>query len=162
MKEKKRLRKTGDEALPGSSGTRQHSLRNAFKALWKWKYLVLACFLVVFLVLCGVHYFRSTGTASTILSLDYEEASKGLTPNQTRFNIFEIRSGEVMERLIEYAGLQGTITPGELSECVSVQATHDKSVNGDVNYISTSFVVSFTNNGAVAGRSAEEMLTLLC
>ena len=162
MKEKKRLRKTGDEALPGSSGTRQHSLRNAFKALWKWKYLVLACFLVVFLVLCGVHYFRSTGTASTILSLDYEEASKGLTPNQVRFNIFEIRSGEVMEKLIGYAGLEGKITPDELSECISVQATHDKSISGNVNYISTSFVVRFTNTGAVDRISAEDMLALLC
>ena len=70
--------------------------------------------------------------------------------------------GCVQGRLIEYAGLEGKITPDELSECVSVRATHDKSISGNVNYISTSFVVRFTNNGAVAGRTAEGMLSLLC
>ena len=85
-----------------------------------------------------------------------------MTPNQTRFNIFEIQSAEVMERLIEYAGLQGQITPDELSECISVQPTHDKSVSGKSNYISTSYTVSFTNNGTVGERTAEDMLSLLC
>ena len=68
MKEKNRLKKTGDETLAGSSGKRQHSLRNALKTFWKWKFLVLACFLIVFLVLCGVHYFRNASTASTVNS----------------------------------------------------------------------------------------------
>jgi hypothetical protein len=94
--------------------------------------------------------------------LDYEEASKGLTPNQTRFNIFEIQSGEVMERLIDYAGLEGKITPNELSECISVQPTHDKNISDNVNYISTSYTVRFTNNGIIDGRTAEDMLSLLC
>ena len=122
----------------------------------------VALFIGFFLAFCVFHCIGNLHSASTILSLDYEEASKGLTPNRTRFNIFEIRSGEVMERLIGYAGLEGKISPDELSRCVSVQATHDKSVSGSVNYISTSFVVRFTNNGAIAGRSAEDMLSLLC
>jgi hypothetical protein len=78
------------------------------------------------------------------------------------FNIFEIRSDEVMERLIGYAGLEGKITPDELRECVSVQATHDKSVSGSANYISTSFVVRFTKSRAIRRISAEDMLALLC
>ena len=79
-----------------------------------------------------------------------------------RFNVFEIRSPEVMERLIDYAGLDGTITPDELSECVSVKATHDKNISGNVNYISTSYVVRFTNKGFTNKISAKNMLTLLC
>ena len=129
---------------------------------WKRWYLFLAAFLIVFLAMCGFHYVRSHRTAGTVLSLDYAEASKGLTPNQTRFNIFEIQSSEVMERLIDYAGLEGKIAPAELSKCISVQATHDKSIRDSVNYISTSFVVRFKNNGAVSGRTAEDMLSLLC
>ena len=35
-----------------------------------------------------------------LYKLGIEEAAKGLTPNGMRFNIFEIRSSEVMERLI--------------------------------------------------------------
>ena len=142
----------GDGNSSGTLARWRRSLRDAFQAFRKRGWLVLASFLIAFLVLCGVYYVRSLHTASTILSLDYEEASKGLTPNGLRFNIFEIRSGEVMERLIGYAGLEGKITPEELSECVSVEATHDQSISGNVNYISTSFEQI----------SAEDMLSLLC
>ena len=162
MKENNKLRTTGDMGSSGNLGKGWSSLRNAFEVFWRRRFLVFVFFMIITLLLCGFHYYRNFFTASTILSLDYEEASKGLTPNRTRFNIFEIRSGEVMERLIEYAGLEGKITPDELSECVSVRATHDKSISGNVNYISTSFVVRFTNNGAIAGRTAEGMLSLLC
>ncbi len=162
MHEKNRPRTAGDAASSGLPGKGPRSLRNTFRVFWKRRFVVLACFLIIALAMCGFQYSRSLHTASTILSLDYEEASKGLTPNRTRFNIFEIRSAEVMERLIGYAGLEGTITPDELSECVSVQATHDKSISGSVNYISTSFIVSFTNNGAIDQISAEDMLSLLC
>ena len=140
----------------------RHSLQKAFKAFRKRGAFFLVVFLIVFAALCSFHYIKNTHTASTILSLDYEEASKGLTPNGMRFNIFEIRSSEVMERLIAYAGLEGKITQDELSECVSVQATHDKNISGKVNYLSTSFVVRFTNKVAIDRISAEDMLSLLC
>ena len=137
-------------------------LKKTFEAFWKRRLLVCVSFLVILAALCGYRYYRYSHTASTIMSLDYEEAAKGLTPNQTRFNILEIRSGEVMDRLIGYAGLEGKITPEELSECVSVKATHDKNISANVNYISTSFVVEFTNDGTVSERTPEEMLELLC
>ncbi len=162
MEEKNRLRASGEMASFAIPGKVWNSLRSAFEIFWKRKFFVFASFLIIFVALCGFHYISSLHTASMILSLDYEEAAKGLTPNRTRFNIFEIRGGEVMERLINYAGLEGKMTPEELSECVSVQATHDKSISGSVNYISTSFIVSFTNNGAIDGRTAGDMLSLLC
>ena len=162
MKEKNRLRTAGNTDSSGIPGKGWSSLQNAFEVFRKRSYLVLASFLIISLVLCGLHYYRNLHTASTILSLDYEEASKGLTPSQTRFNIFEIQSSEVMERLIDYAGLEGKITPEELSECISVRPTHEKNISSNVNYISTSYTVSFTDNGAVGGRTAEDMLSLLC
>ena len=162
MEGNNRSRAAGDGASSGIPAKGRRSLHNAFKVFRKRESSVLAFFLIILLALCGFHYIRNLHTASTILSLDYEEASKGLTPNGMRFNIFEIRSSEVMERLIDYAGLKGKITPEELSECVSVQATHDKSISGNVNYISTSFVVRFTNNGVIDGVTADDMLSLLC
>jgi hypothetical protein len=138
------------------------SLRKTLAAFWKRKFLVLAAFVLVFAAICGCHYLINRHTASTILSLEYEEASRGLTPSQTRFNIFEIQSDEVMELLTEYAGLEGKITPDELRECVSVKATHDRNVSGGTNYISTSFVVKFTTRGAARQKPAEEMLDCLC
>ena len=138
----------------------KRSMNAAAGKFRKWG--VIALFLGFFLAFCAFHYIGNLHSASTILSLDYEEAAKGLTPNGMRFNVFEIRSPEVMERLIDYAGLDGTITPDELSECVSVKATHDKNISGNVNYISTSYVVRFTNKGFTNKISAKNMLTLLC
>lgn len=162
MKEKDEVRTAGITGAARITGRVWNGTRNAVGVFRKRWYVFLAVFLVICAALCGVHWFASHHTASTVLSLDYEEASKGLTPSQTRFNIFEIQSGPVMERLIGYAGLEGKITPEELSKCISVQATHDKSISGSVNYISTSFVVRFTVNDAMTGRSAEDMLSLLC
>ena len=162
MKEEHRYRMAGDAAISGIPGKGWNSMRSALEVFRKRWLFVLAAFLIISIALCAFHYVRSQRVASTVVSLDYEEASKGLTPNLTRFNIFEIRSDEVMERLIDYAGLEGKISPEELSKCISVQATHDKSISGTVNYISTSFVVRFKKSGAIAGRTADEMLSLLC
>ena len=162
MIENNKLKKAGESDSSGVPGKGWSSLQNAFVVFWKRRIMVLVSFLIISLALCGFQYYRNLHTASTILSLDYEAASKGLTPNQTRFNIFEIRSSEVMERVIEYAGLEGMITPNELSECISVQATHNKNISSDVNYISTSYVISFTDNGTVGERTPEDMLSLLC
>ena len=162
MKEKDRSRATGDAGFSGTPGKGWNSLQSAFEVFRKRRFLVFASFLIISLALCGFFYNRNLHTASTVLSLDYEEASEGLTPNRTRFNIFEIQSGEMMERLIDRACLGGKITPDELSECISVQPTHDKSIQGDVNYISTSYIVRFTDNGELEGKTPEEMLSLLC
>ena len=162
MKEEHRYRMAGDATISGIPGKGWNSMRSVLEVFRKRWLFVLAAFLIISLALCTFHYVRSQRVASTVMSLDYEEASKGLTPNLTRFNIFEIRSNEMMERLIDYAGLEGKISPEELSKCVSVQATHDKSISGTVNYISTSFVVRFKNSGAIAGRTADDMLSLLC
>ena len=162
MKEENRLRSVRDPDSAGVPGRGWSSLQKAFEVFWKRRFFVLACFLIISLALCGFHYRKNLHTASTVLSLDYEEASRGLTPNRTRFNIFEIQSAEVLERLIEYAGLEGQVSPDELSECISVQPTHDQNVSSDVNYISTSYIVSFTNDGTVPEKTPEEMLSLLC
>ena len=138
------------------------SIRKTFEQFWERKFLVLVIFFVVCAALSCYSYYKSTLVSSTIVSLDYEEASKGLTPSHTRFNIFEVQSAEVMERLIAYAGLEGVITPEELSKCVKVKATHNKSVSGSVNFISTSYTITFTKSDLIQERSVDAMLSLLC
>ena len=137
------MQETKRGKLSGRTGQDWGGLFEAFEVFRKRKILVIASFLILFLALCGWQYSKNLHIARTVLSLDYEEASQGLTPNRTRFNIYEIRSREVMDRLIEYAGLAGEISPDEMSQCVSVKATHNKNISGSVNYISTSFIISF-------------------
>ena len=162
MKLKTKLKAPEDMTSDGIMIRWKRSMSAAAGEFRKWGVKVVALFLGFFLAFCVFHCIGNLHSASTILSLDYEEASKGLTPNGMRFNVYEIRSPEVMERLIDYAGLDGKITPDELSECVSVKATHDKNISGNANYISTSFVVRFTNKGFVNSISAKKMLALLC
>ena len=138
------------------------SLRKTFETVARHKWLALALFLALCLALSTLFYARSLRTASTVVSMEYEEAAKGLTPSQTRFNMFEIQSTEVMERLIDYAGLRGEISAEELSRCIRIGATHGRNVSGDENYISTSYQIEFTGNDKIRKRSAEAMLTLLC
>ena len=162
MQDTKIVKASPTAASSGVPGPGWNSLRGAFDLFRKRKVTVLVSFLIIFLALCVCQYLVNTHTAGTILSLDYEEASLGLTPNRTRFNVYEIRSREVMDRLIEQAGLEGIITPEALSECISVKATHDRNISGSEGYISTSFVVRFTSKGVIRNRNAEEMLALLC
>ena len=162
MKVKNILKAPEKAASAGIMPRLKRSMSEAAGEFRKRGVKVAALFMVFFLAFCVFHCIGNLYSASTILSLDYEEASKGLTPNGMRFNVFEIRSPEVMERLIDYAELDGKITPDELSECVSVKATHDKNISGNANYISTSFVVRFTNKGFVNSISAKKMLALLC
>ena len=150
---------------PGSAGLLERgaaSLRRTFGIMWKNKYQSFLCFLAVCLLMNGFYYIQSLWTASTIVSLDYEQASKGLTPSQTRFNISEIESTEVLDRLIDLAGLQNEITADELRDCINVKATHDKNISGKVNYISTSYNINFKNMNKIPKRKSETMLALLC
>ena len=75
---------------------------------------VLVC-VFVFISLI-VTYTGSFNKKSVVLSLNYEEASKGQNPNLTRYNVYELKSDRVMERVISNAGLQDVLTPTELSE----------------------------------------------
>ena len=138
------------------------SLQKTFRAFCNRRLAVLAAFLILCAAFSAYHYIGSLDTASAIMSLDYEEASKGLTPSQTRFNIFEIQSADVLEQLIDYAGLRGKTTAEELSKCISVKATHDKNVSGNTNYISTSYTIQFKNTPPDVNRTPEAMLSLLC
>ncbi len=158
----KTLKLTQDIPSSGILGRGWTSLRETFRLFWKRRFFFFILFLVVCVAFMCNYYIKSLNTASTTMSLDYEEASKGLTPSQTRFSISEIQSIEVLERVIDYAGLQGEITADELSECISVNATHSKSVSGNGNFISTSYTIEFTNNGIIQRRTAGAMLSLLC
>ena len=124
MKEKSEFRTAGDMVSPGTSGKVWNSMLKALRVFRKRWYIFLLVFLTAFLALCVYHNAAGRHTASTVLSLDYEEASKGLTPNGMRFNVFEIRSPEVMERLIDYAELDGKISEAHAAMLAGMEAVH--------------------------------------
>lgn len=125
---------------------------------------VLMC-VFVFISLI-VTYTGSFNKKSVVLSLNYEEASKGQNPNLTRYNVYELKSDRVMERVISNAGLQDVLTPTELSEHIDI-AENSSCKTIDPNdsstyYISTSYTVSYRMNREIKNISVDDMMTLIC
>ena len=101
-----------------------------------------------------------------MLSLNYEEASKGQNPNLTRYNVYELKSDRVMERVISNAGLQDVLTPTELSEHIDIaENSSGKTIDpndSSTYYISTSYTVSYRMNREIKNISVDDMMTLIC
>ena len=125
---------------------------------------VLMC-VFVFISLI-VTYTGSFNKKSVVLSLNYEEASKGQNPNLTRYNVYELKSDRVMERVISNAGLQDVLTPTELSEQIDIaENSSGKTIDpndSSTYYISTSYTVSYRMNREIKNISVDDMMTLIC
>ena len=113
-----------------------------------------------------VTYTGSLNKKSVVLSLNYEEASKGQNPNLTRYNVYELKSDRVMERVISNAGLQDVLTPTELSEHIDIaENSSGKTIDpndSSTYYISTSYTVSYRMNREIKNISVDDMMTLIC
>ena len=100
-------------------------------------------------------------SASVVISLNYDEASKGLNANGTRYNMSEIISDEVVERAIEKGALEG-VTVKELKACLSVAPLIDgSSYDEDYYHISTEFLVTFQANQYTGHLDAENVVRLI-
>lgn len=125
---------------------------------------VLMC-VFVFISLI-VTYTGSFNKKSVVLSLNYEEASKGQNPNLTRYNVYELKSDRVMERVISNVGLQDVLTPTELSEHIDIaENSSGKTIDpndSSTYYISTSYTVSYRMNREIKNISVDDMMTLIC
>ncbi len=126
--------------------------------------LVLMCIFAFFSLIFS--YAGSLGRRSVVLSLNYEEASKGQNPNLTRYNVYELTSDEMMERVIAYAGLQDVLTPAELASHISIsENSSGKTIDPlDENtyYISTSYTLSYRRNRGIRNISTDDMMSLIC
>lgn len=139
--------------------------RILFIVLSNIKTIVVLMCVFVFISLI-VTYTGSFNKKSVVLSLNYEEASKGQNPNLTRYNVYELKSDRVMERVISNAGLQDVLTPTELSEHIDI-AENSSGKTIDLNdsstyYISTSYTVSYRMNREIKNISGDDMMTLIC
>ena len=126
--------------------------------------LVLMCIFVFVctIVMCVGSFDRRT----VVLSLNYEEASKGQNPNLTRYNVYELKSEDVMKRVISYAGLQEVITPAELSEHIDIAENNSGKaidpLDENTYYISTSYTLTYRKNRQIKNISTDDMMELIC
>ena len=139
--------------------------RILFIVLSNIKTIVVLMCVFVFISLI-VTYTGSFNKKSVVLSLNYEEASKVQNPNLTRYNVYELKSDRVMERVISNAGLQDVLTPTELSEHIDIaENSSGKTIDpndSSTYYISTSYTVSYRMNREIKNISVDDMMTLIC
>ena len=126
--------------------------------------LVFVCILAALWTL--ISYVGSFGKRTVTLSLNYEEASKGQNPNLTRYNVYELKSEEMMEKVIEYGGLQDEIEPLELADCIEIdEANMGKAIDPldeSTYYISTSYTITYKHPSQIKSVSVDDMTELIC
>ena len=66
---------------------------------------------------------NSESSASKTMSLNYEESTKGKTPNGSRFSLSDFLVQDYMNDIIEEIGFQGELTAADLSDIISIYPT---------------------------------------
>ena len=137
--------------------------RKALIVLFKLK--VPICVILIVAVLLSGTYFviDSYNSASTEMSLNYEEGAYGLNPNSTRFYVYNIESPEVVERMLYYCGIDPeSVDINEIINCISVRPVNAKAFSEDKFFITTTYKISIEKPDAIKGVSVQQLLTFLC
>ena len=124
---------------------------------------------ILILVTCStslVMYRQKARTAKMLVALNYEEATRGLYPNNTRFNISLIKSEDVLDRAIAKAGLEGQITALDMADHITALASNVNGMqlpSGTTSYkIATTYTITYEKNDELGPRiSARDMLGLI-
>lgn len=109
------------------------------------KAVVLALVLAIVYVACfiGARQLQSNLEGSITIGLNYAKASRGLNPNGTRFNTYDILSDEVLEKAIANGGM-GDLTPQQLRAALSVEPLEAGRVSAERYYVATEYVLSYS------------------
>ena len=132
------------------------------------------CILLVFVVALSGGYFlwNSENTASTEMSLNYEEAAYGLNPNSTRFYAYDLTSPDVIEGMLYYCGIDPeTVDMNEIVDSISVRTTNTKAIpkenkedtkQEETYFISTTYRITMRKPASVKGANVRLLLNFLC
>ena len=146
-------------------------LRLRIKAgnLSRQEYRAAACkgkrkrFLVLFaaavlLLGCGTSVFE-TRTLSPAFSIhfNFEAASRGLNPDETRLNAEDVLNEDVLNAVISDAGLN--LTPEELRNCFSIRSSYDQTAVSTTDpKIATVYQVTLTRDCRKYGLNANALI----
>ncbi|MBQ7573396.1 MAG: hypothetical protein IJT23_03980 [Clostridia bacterium] len=126
---------------------------------------IAICLSVVLVMICAACFFvmQNDSEASAQMSLNYEESAKGLNPNSTRFNTYELKSPEVVEKMLYYCGIDPeTVDMDNLINSISISPTNSKGFSPDNYYIATSYKVSIKKPADIKEANADDLLAFLC
>ena len=136
------------------------------RGLWQHRFVYLTILILVTCSTSLVMYRQKARTAKMLVALNYEEATRGLYPNNTRFNISLIKSEDVLDRAIAKAGLEGQITALDMADHITALASNVNGMqlpSGTTSYkIATTYTITYEKNDELGPRiSARDMLGLI-
>lgn len=118
------------------------------------KTLIIISILFIIIIVLFSFVFENR-TTTMIISLNYKEASDGLNPNGSRFNIFDLKSEEVLERTLELAGEKNNYSIDKLYNSISIIQ------NGQSTNIPTTYTIKYTKDFKLKNISSKQMTKFL-
>lgn len=106
------------------SGIKFNDIKRGISYVFSRKVFVVFCGVCFLTVYCSTQYFCNGRLPQLRVKFNYEEASKGLNPNKTRFNASKLLSDELLGKAIEKGGFD--ITPEELAGCLEFSSSFDE------------------------------------
>lgn len=132
-------------------------------ALFKMRAPICIFLAAVILLTAGAFLYDSSRQATVVMSLNYEESAKGLTPNSTRFNASDLKDAEVVEGMLRYCGIDPeSVDVAALADSISIKPTNSKGFSKDDYYIATSYRVTLKKPSSIHGVSIHDMIEFLC
>lgn len=137
--------------------------RKALIALFKLKVPICVLIIVAVVLSGGYFYWNSANTASTQMSLNYEEGAYGLNPNSTRFYVYDIESPEVVEQMLTYCGIDPeSVDINEIINSISVRPVNAKAFSEEDLFITTTYKISMRKPASIKGVDVKTLLNFLC
>ena len=120
------------------------TVKSVFLRIPLFRFRVLIMTLIFMALFAGLYQGALDSTASILINLNYDNASKGQNANGTRYNMSDIICDEVIQRAIDKGALKN-VTVKDLSGCLSVVPA----VSGDAfdesrYHVSTEFILTFS------------------
>lgn len=137
------------------------SVKQAIRHQMRYKYLLAFAAAVYLAAYSLCSYVHGSNQATEVIKLNYEEASKGQNPNQTRFNASQILSDEILQEVIRRGAYD--VTTEELSRCLSLSSSFDNRGIGNVDSVkvATEYRVYCGENVVQYDIKPREVLSLL-
>lgn len=143
----------------GSAGIKTR-LRRHLKAMSARLPLAIVCIVLYLLTFLGMKLIQDQTEARVLIGLNYPQASRGLNPNKTRFNTFDMIDDGIMESVLAESGYSG-ITPGELRESFSVSPVEaGETLTPERYYVSTEYLLNYRMTKQTAGLDPYEAVTI--
>lgn len=137
-----------------------------------FKKIIFTLLILVFMTasiaggLVGYAYIKEkTDKAEVIMTLNYENSSAGLNPDNSKFNLRFFKSEEVLRVALDRAGVSQHITTNELASFISMKGVSSKAidVNSDTKYIDSTYKIKLVLPEKYHGLvSAKKLLDEVC